>query len=636
LNKGKRYGATALAITAAALGAAPAANAASPRHRIAASRPSGAADRGAVAPSAGQSLRVYLAPRGGADALKAAAEAVSDPDSPSFGQYLTPAQFRARFAPADATVRSVSRWLRASGLKVTGVERASRYVEATGDAAAAEKAFAVRLHRFAKGGDTFQAPDGAVTVPKTVAGAVLAVQGLSTQAHAMKPRATYPAGFVNGKPCSQYYGQVAAKYQADFKTPLPKFNGKTIPYAPCGYQPAQFRSAYEGAAPYTGAGQTVAITDAYAAPTILQDANQYATRHGDPAFAAGQFTQRNAGGQRRQAQCDPTGWYGEETLDVEAVHAMATGAKVLYYGARSCFDDDFLTTLTKVVDDNDASIVTNSWGDLESNETAENVAAYDQLFQQAALQGIAVLFSSGDNGDEVQNSGIRQADYPASDPFITAVGGTSTGIGQDGKRLFDTGWGTDKFSLSGSTWAPNGYLYGAGGGYSGLFNRPSYQNGVVPATGSDAGSRAVPDVAMDADPTTGMLVGETQEFPSGVAYGEYRIGGTSLASPLMAGFQAATQERFGGREGFLNPGIYRAAKYSNDFDDVSKPGPDAGNVRADYANGVDASGGILYSVRTFDQDSGLDGDGSVKPGWDEITGVGVPNAKYLKSFRNGR
>jgi subtilase family serine protease len=133
-----------------------------------------------------------------------------------------------------------------------------------------------------------------------------------------------------------------------------------------------------------------------------------------------------------------------------------------------------------------------------------------------------------------------------------------------------------------------------------------------------------------------MLIGETQQFPSGPAYGEYRIGGTSLASPLMAGFQALTQQRFGGRQGFLNPGIYRAASLHRDFDDVSKPGPDAGNVRADYANGLDGADGILYSVRTFNQDSGLDGDGSVKPGWDEITGVGVPNADYLNTFRNGR
>ena len=170
------------------------------------------------------------------------------------------------------------------------------------------------------------------------------------------------------------------------------------------------------------------------------------------------------------------------------------------------------------------------------------------------MQGQSFLFSSGDNGDELANTGIKQADASASDPFVTAVGGTSDAIGPDGKFLFQTGWGTEKYSLStnGKAWTPNGYLYGAGGGESMLFNRPAYQNGVVPS--SYGSGRAVPDVGLDADPTTGMLIGLTQTFPDGVAYGEYRIGGTSLASPLFAGFTALRAQAAGRtRVGFLNP-----------------------------------------------------------------------------------
>jgi subtilase family serine protease len=134
---------------------------------------------------------------------------------------------------------------------------------------------------------------------------------------------------------------------------------------------------------------------------------------------------------------------------------------------------------------------------------------------------------------------------------------------------------------------------------------------------------------MDADPTTGMLVGETQQFPSGIAYGEYRIGGTSLASPLMAGMQALTQQRAGARMGFINPALYQAAKKRpGQFLDVTGPGPDAGNVRADYVNSVDPSGGIVYSVRTFNQDSSL----TVTPGWDDVTGIGAPSPKYINAF----
>jgi subtilase family serine protease len=130
---------------------------------------------------------------------------------------------------------------------------------------------------------------------------------------------------------------------------------------------------------------------------------------------------------------------------------------------------------------------------------------------------------------------------------------------------------------------------------------------------------------MDADPTTGMLVGQTQSFPEGIHYGEYRIGGTSLASPLFAGIQALKTELNGGtRLGFANPALYKLAG-SKQFTDVLPKQTGGGNVRPDFVNGLDASDGILYSVRTFDQDSSL----MVTKGWDDVTGIGAPNAAYL-------
>ena len=211
---------------------------------------------------------------------------------------------------------------------------------------------------------------------------------------------------------------------------------------------------------------------------------------------------------------------------------MAPDANIRYYASSSCFDDDFLATLGRVVDENVAQVVTNSWSDLEQNESAANVAAYEQVFKQGALQGQSFLFSSGDNGDELANSALKQVDYPASDPYVTAAGGTSTGIDASGAISMQTGWGTQKYSLAanGRSWTSVGYLYGAGGGYSALFNRPSYQNGVVANA-----ARGVPDVSMDADPSTGMLIGQTQTFPDGVHYGEYRIGGTSLTCRCWPG-----------------------------------------------------------------------------------------------------
>lgn len=578
--------------------------------------------------------RVYLAPHGGLDALKSAVAAVSTPGSSSYHHFLTPAQYRAAYAPTSADVKSVSSWLRSSGLKVTSVEPSHRWVSVRGDTTQAEKAFHVDLGVFKHDGQTVVAPDSAASAPADVAAHVLTITGLDTTKSVKKPAASTPApppaSYVNGRPCSHSWGQLSAKYQADYKTPLPKLNGKTLSYSVCGYTGPQLRAAYEGGTTLDGTGTTVAVVDAYAAPTLAADADHYAQEHGDGAYGAKQLTQVTPKKYTHTAadDCDASGWYGEQTLDVEAVHAVAPGASIRYYGAKSCYDDDLLAALNQVVDQNQASIVTNSWGEPDSAESSEFLAAYTQTFLQGALQGITFAFSSGDNGDELQNTGLKQSDSPASNPYVTAVGGTSTAIGADGKLAWQTGWGTQKYTLStdGASWKSAGYLYGAGGGYSTLFNRPSYQDGVVPS--SAPAGRAVPDVAMDADPTTGMLIGETQTFPDGsVHYGEYRIGGTSLASPLYAGIQALAQQSSGKRVGFANPALYAKAG-SNAFLDVLDSHQGLGDVRADYVNGNDPSGGLTYSVRTFDQDSSLD----VTPGWDDVTGLGVPSPTFLTSL----
>jgi subtilase family serine protease len=620
------------ALAVGCLAAAPGAGAQPSRHAVANSKPTWlprASHLGAAPKSAPVQLRVYLAPNGGQDAVQAAVRAVSTPSSPAYRQFLSPAAYDRLFAPTSAAVTNVTSWLKGSGLSVTGVEAHNRYISVTGSVAAAQKAFGVSIQRYQHDGQSVTAPSSVASVPAGVAGSVLSVSGLDSTvkkvAHTAKA-APPPPGFVNARPCSLSYGQVQAKYQADFHTPLPKYNGKVIPYSPCGYTGPQFRSAYEGDTDLDGTGVTVAITDAYAAPTIAKDAKTYAANHGDAAYAPGQLTQSVPKKFTHEADCNPSGWYGEETLDVEAVHAMASGANIKYYASASCYDADFLDTLAKVVDDNQAQLVSNSWSDLEANESADNIAAYEQVFLQGALQGISFLYSSGDNGDELASSGLKQVDYPASDPYVTAVGGTSTAIGADGSLAWQTGWGTQKYTLSadGKSWAPVGFLYGAGGGYSALFNRPDYQNGVVPDTAPPG--RAVPDVGLDADPTTGMLIGETQTFPNGVRYGEYRIGGTSLAAPLFAGMTALTLQNAGGGIGLLNPTIYSQAN-SGTFTDVKGTPKDAGNVRADYTNGLDPSGGQLYSVRTFNQDSSL----KVTKGWDDVTGVGAPNADWLTS-----
>ncbi|HEY1330401.1 MAG TPA: S53 family peptidase [Actinomycetota bacterium] len=621
-------GVAAIALGAATL-AATGASASPARTTLAGSRPSWATSSnqvGSANAGASISVRVYLSPKGGEAALAAAVKAVSTPGSSSFRHFITPAQYQATYGPTAAQIARVKAWLKGAGMRVTGMGAANRYVAATGTVGAAASAFGVTFGTYRLNGQTVRAPEADASVPGSVGADVLGIVGLDNAPHMVKPALAPPAGFANARPCSRYYGQVAAKYEADFTTRLPGFDGKIRKYAVCGYTPPQFRGAYGvDDSGFTGQGATVAITDSYAAPTIGGDAARYAQLVGDPVFGPGQFTTSPPDGAFRFfGKCGGNGWYGEETLDVEAVHAMALNANVIYYPSRSCFDVDFLDTFSRIVDENKASIVTNSWGDVESAESAGAIAAYDQLFQQGALQGIGFFFSSGDDGDELLASGTLQADYPASDPNVTAVGGTSTAIGNGNHLRMETGWGTYKYSLSsdGRSWDPIAdppFLYGAGGGYSALFNRPDYQDGVVPS--DTPPYRAVPDIALDADPTTGMLVGETQTWPDGVHYGTYRIGGTSLSSPLMAGMEALATEAAGTRIGFANPAIY--SLFGSDAVNDVLSVKDA-NVRPDFVNGVDPSDGIVYSVRTFDQDSSL----FTAPGWDDVTGIGSPNSNY--------
>jgi subtilase family serine protease len=617
------------------------------RHQLVGTKPAWTAavkKAGNVAASTRLSAKVWLAPRNAAQ-LTALATAVSDPASAQYRRFLTHAQYVAQYAPTSAQVSAVTAWLQQAKLTVSSVGPDNHYVAVSGTASAMTAAFGAQLALYSVNGEQTQAPTSDLSVPSSLADSVLAVTGLVPLGHRVE-RADLgaPAGFVNGSPCSSYYGEQKAQT-------LPKFQNKALPYAVCGYVPSQLRGAYGvQQSGYTGAGQTVAITDAFDASTLQADANAYATRHGDAAFASGQFSDRSVPEDsslhpNAVEDCGGNGWYGEQTLDIEAVHGMAPGANVAYYGAASCYDDDLTAAMARVVADNDASIVTNSWGEptfividgtLYATIDQTIVDMYESVFKQGAVQGIGFYFSSGDNGDELATWGYKHPDYPAGDPWVTAVGGTSLAIGSGNTRKFETGWGTAKWSLTpdGSSWTQSiPFQYGAGGGYSEVFEQPGYQDGVV--TSNPTGGRAVPDIAMDADPTTGMLIGETQDFgAAGVHYGEYRIGGTSLASPLLAGAQAVAQQGAGTRIGFANPLIYAFKGRSNgssSFYDPTATQPDAGNVRSDFVNGLNADDGLVYSVRTFDQDSSLQTDKA----WDDVTGVGTVTGRYIQQVAAG-
>jgi len=354
---------------------------------------------GAPASTAQVSARVYLAPNGGLAALSAAARAASTPGSATYGRFLTPAQYHARFDATPQTIAAVRSWLSGAGLKIAAQDAHGRYLDVTGTVAAAQRAFSTTLGTYTHDGLTVQAPSGALSAPNAVASNVIAVNGLDTTPMVSSPATQKPAppsgGYRNSPVCSHWYGQATPSNTATPDgTALPLFNGHVIPFSPCGYTGPQLRGAYEGGAPsgLNGSGVTVAIIDAYASPTILSDANTYATSTGDSPFAAHQFSQSlplsftNVNATKGHTQCDAAGWYGEETLDVEAVHAMAPGAKVRFYAAASCSDTDLLNAIARVNDEGTAKVVSNSWGGVGDVVKSSLLAVYQTSFAQGALE----------------------------------------------------------------------------------------------------------------------------------------------------------------------------------------------------------------------------------------------------------
>jgi subtilase family serine protease len=490
------------------------------------------------------------------------------------------------------------------------------------------------------------------------------VAGLDTAKSQIKPALPPPGpNYWLAGQCSTYYGQKVA-------TNKPKAYGSYQPWTNCGYSPAQVRGAYGVTSATTGGGQTVAIVDAYSSPTMLSDANQFATVEGDNPFTAGQYQQFKAGPYTLAAanECDAPGWYGEETLDVESVHGMAPDANVRYVGAGSCQDSDLAQADALIVNRGLASIVSNSWDEPAQYSTISDV--FDSIFQFGALRGIGFFFSSGDSGYEAPGedpiSSGRQVDFPTSSPYVTSVGGTSLAIGASNNYQWETSWGTLLDPLvypkSGKKWQytppgkyPAWYDGSGGGGVSTVYAQPSYQAPVVPTTlaeslpnGTTVSSpmRVIPDVSALADPSTGIAVGQTTLQPNGktYAFSLSRIGGTSVACPVFAGLQADAQQAYDAHYsstvpfGFANPAIYyldENSTYSSSspaFHDVTDhplgPGYLA-EVRSNYTNPYTKQGPLLTYLRTL----GLNGEGADRlkavSGFDDATGVGSP-ANYIQ------
>lgn len=319
--------------------------------------------------------------------------------------------------------------------------------------------------------------------------------------------------------------------------------------------PAQLSAAYDldglRAAGTNGTGVTIGIVDSFGSPTLAHDLAVYDEHYGLPPIDLQVITPAGKPPAFDRHDSDMAGWAGETTLDVEVAHTIAPGAKIVLIATPTSETEgitgfpNIITAENYAISHHLVDILSQSFAATEATFTspAQVRQLSAQVYPAARAAGVTVLSSSGDNGptdvmlDAKTLYRMPQVDWPASDPLVTAVGGTMLDVGPGGARQSpDAAWGGQ----------PGGGA--AGGGLSGVFARPPFQSAIAAIAGEH---RAVPDISLDASPSSGLIT-----------YGSYGGGGwsvgggTSQAAPLLAGIVALADQRAHGRAGYLNDVLY--------------------------------------------------------------------------------
>ncbi|RII87879.1 peptidase, partial [Clavibacter michiganensis] len=378
----------------------------------------------------------------------------------------------------------------------------------------------------------------------------------------------------------------------------------------CGYGPAQLRRVDDVPAEDRGAGATIAIVAAYDDPDTQADTDTYSRAVGEPAFTAGQYRDHPSASPRTGICGGPTAWTDEQHLDVQAVHAMAPDAAVSYWGADDCTSTSLYTRILDAAEDG-PDVISLSFGAMEGLDTADDRELLNRVLVEAAARDVSVFASTGNDGDYSgvgDHGGNATVASPASSPYVTAVGATSTGLAEDGSIAVEAGWETEtRFARNGAL-IPPGFAFGAGGGQSAEYARPTWQADRLAVAGT---GRLLPDVASLGDPETGFITYGPHKGRT-----EYAAhGGTSLATPMVASMVAISKAVTGRRFGLASPWLY-ALMGTSALRDVQPASAATWSPRG-------PSAGALWPETLFMWDTGRQGLRSA-PGWDDVTGAGVP------------
>jgi len=600
-------------------------------------------------------------------AFDKAVDELYDPPSPTFHKWMTDDDLR-KYAPPERQRRIVRRELQKHGLTILETDKYGFTVRARGTIANVESAFDTEIHQFEYNGKVYRANVRNARLTGEAGHYVYTVAGL--ESHDAQPQVLQAPNAI-AVPLTEHAQSSGfppytttdcltppASYTLKGQTALPKAvytgTGLNQNYI-CDYLPNQLWTALGldqvYAAGYNGAGQSVVLIEAYGYAEVQQDANAFNEMAGLPQFNSANFKVVWPEGKPNQQKGVLLNADLETALDVQWAHTIAPGARIVVVESKGLDDEDMQYVISYATQHNLGNSFSNSYVvnfDFEAGPLEQT--SWDDTLEVATAKGISVNFAAGDFGDYgYPNPGA--ANLPAIVPHATSVGGTSilNDVYNPGSTI-TTAWGDTVVVLeSGGVVedppSPYGFIWGGGGGESVFWPKPSWQKS-LPGTG-----RQSPDVSALADPFTGVPIVLTRNSKQSI---EFRLGGSSLATPIFSGFWALANQRAGHPLGqaarkiaALPPGVMQDVLPTTDStpDNLTGEITDQSGTKKysaselfrgllDGNRGFTSAFGEIYlgSLDYAAYGFGLDTSFTVGPGWDSATGFGTP---YGLAFING-
>lgn len=464
---------------------------------------------------------------------------------------LSEDEFAKRFGSSQQCLDEVAVFAKSKGLQISKANLSSGQVVLKGSAADLQKAFETRINKYDDGGKIHLGRDGEFKIPANLQKDIDGIYGLDT-------------------------GVAAQSHNVFIEAP-----GRFSPRLPgdrTSYMPNEIANAYQFPKGTTGKGQGIAIIELGGGIDMANEAAYY-KEHGlkMPDIKIVEINGAKSVFGKNFKMDD------EVALDSQVIGTVAPDAKQTLIFAPNDGGKGFIDAVTRASfpekGENQNQAISISWGQPLDAWVEDYKRGMNLALKKAAIKGISVFVASGDDGaNDASPSGKPTADYPAGDPFVTAVGGTKLEI-KDGKIQSEVTW-NDKYGVT-------------GGGIS-TAEVPEYQKELkmpVHPTTEKAG-RGIPDIAGSASPLSGYKIR--------VRGRETISGGTSAAAPLFAALAVRLNEGLGGQHnvGFMNPFLYKSGL----------------SGRAQFFNDI-----------TVGNNNGF----SAGKGWDAVTGWGSINGELL-------